>query len=411
MNLLIFAFIQLSLWSILTISSDEVDNYKCTKKFCEDFKETASCRAMSMTCRKNPNSTHLPFPDTCSCCDYCLKNLEEKDRCTVGCPGAVSPLEVCGPGLQCKTSKYETTCEEIESACTNAQKAYDKRKEEGTLGMAEIRPKCNTDGLYQTVHCIPGSICYCLSPDGHRIFGEIPYLDYEDEKKMTCGCSINAWKALNTLDPKHEISVARCTEIGTFDQLQCVKGENSTCFCVDSQLGSPISNTDIVFEEYINVNMPVCFDSSRHRPGTYSTSCEIEREVYLSYKEDEENAKTGLLRINEPFCQPDGKYDRIQIAGSKKVCTDMDGRQIDSYEADIADKTIDCNCARTRLVLSNAGVVELPTCCPNGNFEAWQCRRKQCFCVDNYGNQVGREYSSSELSKLDCYKKNEGFPC
>ena len=67
------------------------------------------------------------------------------------------------------------------------------------------------------------------------------------------------------------------------------------------------------------------------------------------------------------------------------------------------------DCARTRWLLNKAGVVELPKCCSNGNYEAWQCRRNECYCIDKNGDQCGMEVSETDVSKLKCY--NEGDPC
>ncbi|XP_058794127.1 uncharacterized protein LOC131665904 isoform X2 [Phymastichus coffea] len=275
--------------------------------------------------------------------------------------------------------------------------------------MTEVRPQCDDDGFFKPYQCIPGSICYCRAPTGERLFGEMPYLDYEDEEKMSCGCSTNAWKAQNTLDTRHQIIVSRCTEIGSFDNLQCVIGENAACLCVDPKTGSPMADTDIVLEKEIRENHPMCFDPSKHTPGKYSTDCETNYNFYAMSVEANENQTTEM---KEPFCQPDGKFLRIQLAGSKKICVDPDGKQIDDYEAEIdepEEKNMDCNCARARQLLANAGVVELPDCCPNGNFQAWQCRRNDCFCVDNNGNQQGMEVNIEKLQKLKCY--NEGKPC
>lgn len=73
----------------------------------------------------------------------------------------------------------------------------------------------------------------------------------------------------------------------------------------------------------------------------------------------------------------------------------------------------DCSidCARTKWILNEASVTELPTCCEFGNFEAWQCRRNECFCVDKNGNQIGREVDIANVEELSCYVINGGDPC
>ena len=69
------------------------------------------------------------------------------------------------------------------------------------------------------------------------------------------------------------------------------------------------------------------------------------------------------------------------------------------------------DCARTRWILREAKMEDLPHCCTNGNFEAWQCIQDLCYCVDNNGNQVSIELPENEKSNLPCYKKNNGNSC
>lgn len=60
------------------------------------------------------------------------------------------------------------------------------------------------------------------------------------------------------MDPNHRFTVARCTEIGKFDGLQCMMGENAICLCVDPETGSPIKDIHIVLEEDIRDSNPMC---------------------------------------------------------------------------------------------------------------------------------------------------------
>lgn len=67
------------------------------------------------------------------------------------------------------------------------------------------------------------------------------------------------------------------------------------------------------------------------------------------------------------------------------------------------------DCARNVWLLSQHGATELPKCCIFGNFESWQHRRSQYYCVDENGDQIGLEMDSKE--ELCCYKEKNGQPC
>lgn len=47
--------------------------------------------------------------------------------------------------------------------------------------------------------------------------------------------------------------------------------------------------------------------------------------------------------------------------------------------------------------------LELPECCPNGNYKPLACRRGQCYCVDEDGNQLGIEKPAKHKDQLECY--------
>lgn len=83
---------------------------------------------------------------------------------------------------------------------------------------------------------------------------------------MFSGCSLNDWKMRNTLDIEYFkktqsviVQGARCTENGLFDELQCMRGDEAKCFCVDSSTGHPITNLkDSVIISDITTGKPPC---------------------------------------------------------------------------------------------------------------------------------------------------------
>ncbi|XP_046422651.1 uncharacterized protein LOC124180841 isoform X1 [Neodiprion fabricii] len=383
---------------------------RCTTAYCTEYITDTGCSDLTTGCQvlnSTNYGTFMLYPDVCNCCDYCLTNLYEGDECVSGAPGQLPPSEICGPELACTTKDDDqATCQTMTTDCALERVAYDEKRDNGTLGSSELRPECDNDGLYSAAHCIPGSICYCKAPTGERIFGEIPYLNPWNQREMSCGCSLNAWRAQNTLDPTYHIPVARCLSNGRFDPVQCMNGTNATCLCIDSVTGAPITDISTVNVTNLAEDTLSCFDSTIHTNGTYNTTCEEAYDTLVA------NGVTDIELL--PSCQIDGKYERIQYSDSKKICADPNGVQIDSFEAltNATEATImDCNCARTRWILSKASVTELPTCCDFGNFEAWQCRRNECFCVDENGNQIGHEVAINDLKELTCYITNGGDAC
>ncbi|XP_012258002.2 uncharacterized protein LOC105687165 isoform X2 [Athalia rosae] len=304
---------------------------RCTTAYCTEYINKTGCSELSTGCQALNSTNHGTFllhPDVCNCCDYCLTNLIEGEGCIKGLPGQIPPREICGPGLACReNADEEATCQKMITACTSAQGEYDTKLNGGAVGSSEVRPKCDNDGLFESAHCIPGSICYCLDPTGNRIFGEIPYLSPWNKQEMSCGCSLNAWRAQNTLDPTHEIPVARCLSNGQFDPVQCLTAPNTTCLCIDKVTGAPITNIEPVNVTKLAEDTLSCFDTTIHKTGTFNTSCEEAYDTLIASGITDEK----LL----PVCQIDGKYARIQYSKSKKICTDPDGLQIDNYEAEI----------------------------------------------------------------------------
>ena len=75
--------------------------------------------------------------------------------------------------------------------------------------------------------------------------------------------------------------------------------------------------------------------------------------------------------------------------------------------SDAANST--CNCARSSYHMQAAGQrTDLPQCCENGDFRAYQCRGLYCYCVDEEGVQTddpAGAVTQNDLYKLDCTKQ------
>ncbi|XP_043287786.1 uncharacterized protein [Venturia canescens] len=390
----------------------------CSDDYCAKYVEDHGCPKLSEAClaqNETHNGVFLPFPQICNCCRYCVTNLMLGEACVIGTPGMPPPSTICGPGLTCKAvAGQQATCQRIDStSCAKCQTKWETLRVEGKLGMTVVKPQCDEDGQFTPVHCIPGSLCYCLSSAGNRIFGEKAFLDHSDEHKMTCGCSLNYNKALESVNPefKEAFLSARCNEYGLFDPLQCMMGEEAKCYCVSPISGEPRSEIPAVPVSELRPGHPSCFDSKLHVAGAYESECEIE---LREWQENLEMSTTTTassrfssraIGFTKPKCQPDGKYHRVQTLGTNQICVDPSGQQIEDFGAPVDSeeaKSMNCNCARARYLLRREGVLELPKCNARGSFDPVQCLRGQCYCVDCNGDQIGVEKSSEEFLPEAC---------
>lgn len=387
---------------IHVICTQTVD-VRCTEQFCKDQIDETPCPVLPADCSASSgtmNGIMMLEPSTCNCCDYCIRYLKEGDDCVLNGQGKPVHEAVCGPGLWCSEGEDSATCVPIVSNCTKEQKDYDGAWENGTLGITQVRPLCDEKGDYQSPRCIGGSICYCVNPDGERIFGEKVFSSSSVQKTMTCECSLAAWRAEKLAKEMGIYSQPiHCLEDGSYDPLQC--NDNDWCTCL--QTGSDIPGPDRFHEKDIKDELK-CFDPKIHQKGKYARKCEAEA---LKIKQTIESLLSeGIIPVGLrlPACQYDGQYSRVMVYDTWKDCVDPDGESL-GYRVERNDELsveMDCNCARTRSLLKSAGLTELPTCCINGNFEGMQCRRGSCYCVDRNGNQQGMEKEEAKKNELNC---------
>uniref|UniRef100_A0A6M2DWG9 Putative thyroglobulin type i repeat protein n=1 Tax=Xenopsylla cheopis TaxID=163159 RepID=A0A6M2DWG9_XENCH len=362
---------------------------RCSEAFCEDYKDNEGCLPVPDECLAQ-NQTHngalFPSPTPCNCCQTCLKHLKEKDECSLGRPGVPTPESICGPGLICvDTPGSHPICEKDTSRkCYKEQKDYDDKKNNGTVGKYEERPKCDERGNYKPVKCIQGQTCYCVSEDGERIFGEDIYSQSAD-LLMNCRCSRAAHIASQLNSGWMPYQPMRCSSTGSFEQLQCL---DDFCMCVYPVSGDPVSNP---------VNMTTdglskldCYNEKEHPNTTYLRNCE--KELLDQLKDIAQRQKDGFIVLEYELqqCQPDGWYAPVKTEKDKKICVNKFGGQIETYEAQLNSPealNMNCKCARTKWLLNST----LPQCANNGNFKPKQCIDKECWCVDEDGNQIEKE--------------------
>ncbi|XP_063230271.1 thyroglobulin-like [Bacillus rossius redtenbacheri] len=373
----------------------------CTEDYCSDYVDSSGCPALPDACNGSASlADYFPSPTTCSCCRTCLVHLGENETCAQGVAGAPTTQSVCGPGLTCtkQAGQERATCQQMSTPCVRLQKAYDERAKNAQPLMTEVRPQCNARGRFAPAHCILGSICYCVAPTGERIFGEQAYTSPSLLRNMTCDCALAAWTAEQLLGA--HVSTARCLANGSYDPLQCV---GDKCLCVNAT-AAPVDAVT-AHPLFISNATLSCFDPRLHVEGVFEGPCEQRREDAWSQLELARLEGAEALGVDLPRCSPDGKFHRVQTKGHTKVCVDPEGNQLEDFAVDVDNTNatgMNCNCARTRWVLGQAGLAELPACAANGNFRPLQCFRGKCFCVDDDGNQRDREVDADSVGSLVC---------
>ncbi|XP_069686026.1 uncharacterized protein [Periplaneta americana] len=385
----------------------EEANFLCSEEVCKELIEQEPCEKLPKNCNiSSPtfNGIMMLDPSVCNCCDFCLEYLNEGDDCVLDGTGQPLFKSVCGPGLWCKKEGNEEfpTCGRIDSECTKKQDEYDQKYEDGNLGFTQLRPQCDAKGEFKPAHCIAGSICYCINPDGERIFGEKVFSASSIQDQMTCECSLAAWKAEQLAKEMGVYSQSvHCLDDGRYDPLQC---SDDMCRCLKTETNELDMSEDGILEINLMEGSPSCFDSKIHEKGRYKQKCE---EKALKMMQEAQNLlDEGIIPIGFrlPDCQYDGRYSRVMVMDTEKICVDPDGNSL-GYKIlrnDSLSDIMDCNCARTRWLLEREEVEELPNCCSNGNFNRIQCRRGYCFCVDYNGNQEGLEVPEEDRDKVEC---------
>lgn len=349
----------------------------------------------------------------------CLTNLKEGDYCSKGMPGAPMPDTICGDGLYCtiKRGNQHPTCEKMNetSKCYQSERKFNDDLKNGLVGHLRQAPLCDGDGNYGTTACIPGQNCFCIDENGKRIFGDGLHQKNIDFI-MHCGCSRMNDKLKDLLEQRFPFFTIRCKSDGSFDPLQCF---DNLCLCIDERTGSPTSdiknltmnvNGDEATELLGLRDLP-CYDEKIHLDEfNYARPCEILKlRLINTIFESAERGEFIDAEVHVDICDPDGSYKSIQSDDTSAFCVDQHGNRIENFAVDkgSADaKNMDCKCARARKLLIDNNYLELPECCPNGNYRKVACRRGFCYCVDEDGLQVSMEVVDIFKRGLDCFKNS-----
>ncbi|KAK3877004.1 hypothetical protein Pcinc_018257 [Petrolisthes cinctipes] len=321
-------------------------------------------------------------PKECNCGTFCLWDLAEGAECNT--KSVLSyPSRLCGPQLTCVPDPINVdepgTCKKNSDwPCLNLALQYEVDQEAGVLGPGRYKPNCDDFGRYSPVQCSPSSTCYCVNPEGRRLFGESLIADQD---KMDCRCAVY-WDEIET---KGFSQGLRCLPNGNFDSLNC---QDNICFCFDED-----TNTIPYGPFPLNslLTLP-CYNTSVHREEYYNP---CHKQQLLWDSQSPENMVI-VAEKRRPVCTPDGYYAPVQQLGNTAYCSDLHGNLIEEFSQPIEQtKEMTCNCARRRQIMEESGMgASKPKCCPNGEYYPWQKRGLLAYCVDLNGNQY------NELSSL-----------
>lgn len=346
----------------------------------------------------------------------CLTNLKEGEYCSKGSPGSPMPDSICGDGLYCTVKKgiQHPTCEKMyeTSRCYQAKRKFNNDLKNGLIGHLQQPPSCDGDGNYNPIVCIPGQNCFCVDEKGARIFGDGVHQRNIDFI-MHCGCSRMNDKLKDLVEQRFPFFTTRCKSDGSFEPLQCF---DNLCLCIDERTGSPTSD---IKNLTMNVNgdeatallglrdLP-CYDEKIHLDEfNYARPCEILKRRLINTIFESKRGEFIDAETHVDICDPDGSFKSVQMDDLLTFCVDQRGNQIEdfvveknSYDA----RNMDCKCARARQLLIDNNYLELPECCPNGNYRKVACRRGFCHCVDANGLQVSVEVIDMQKTKLPCFQ-------
>ncbi|KAL5286266.1 hypothetical protein ACFFRR_007735 [Megaselia abdita] len=354
---------QTFIYTVLIVSqflSIEAAKYTCHKSYCKEYLIRNDCRPLDEPCLdfiENNNRSGTVYTDVhpCGCCNVCLEDINEDDYCTQGTLALVPPYQVCGAGLTCKsnqTTDYFQCSEDPDVPCIQERKLY----KESLRNIIE-KPFCDGDGNYFPFKCNVNQSCFCVNDIGERIFGELPYNNFIKGMPSACQCSrFHDQLKKSALGFKRPSLIARCTDDGGFDPLQCFE-EN--CYCVEPTFGYYVSGPYNMTALYNNYKSLPCFNYTIHHTNTYLHDCE--RPFYELHRQmnhlqangfdfEVERLMKKILKL--PKCDPNGWYPP----------NNGEGKCMDKYNEKVLESnagTSSCNCPRTAKLLEKS---EPPTC-------------------------------------------------
>lgn len=289
------------------------------------------------------------------------------------------------------------------SECFEMKRKFEDDSRKGLIGHLQQLPTCDGDGDFAPIICVPGQNCFCVNASGERIFGDAVH-QRNIHQMMHCGCSRLNDKVKDLVEQRFPFFTTRCKSNGSFDPLQCF---GDLCVCVDERSGSPTSDTKNLTS---GLSELPCYDEKIHHDKfNYARPCENLKQGLINTIFEAKRSGVIDAEVHVDICDPDGSFSPVQANDLSMFCADENGERIEEFSiaknsSDV--QTMNCKCARARKLLTDNNYLEIPECCPNGNYRSLACRRGFCYCVDIDGKQVSVEVIDIHRNKLPC-SKNE----
>jgi hypothetical protein len=322
------------------------------------------------------------------------------------------PDSICGDELYCtiKQGNQHPTCERMlkSSECFQRKQKFNNDLKVGSIGHLQPSPKCDGDGNFGPIICIPGQNCFCVNERGERIFGDGLHRR-NVEMVMQCGCSRLNDKLRNLVEQRFPFFTTRCKANGSFDPLQCF---GDLCICIDPHTGSPTSDAkNLTMTAGGGLRDLPCYDQKIHLDDfNYARPCEKLKADLINTITEARREGFSDAEVHIDLCDLDGSFKSIQESDTSKFCVDKNGERIDNFvvtKGSALAMRMNCKCARARKLLIENDYQDLPQCCANGNYKKLACRRGFCYCVDEDGKQVSVEVIDIHKHKLPCFTDDE----
>eukprot|EP00794_Sanderia_malayensis_P014103 gene14103-15576_t len=274
-------------------------------------------------------------------------------------------------------------------------------------------PDCESNGRFAEVQCyLASNECFCVDAEsGRKIPGFAKRGDTVCSKEERLSKCVKARKeALRNslvvdgkLIPPLGVFVPVCNVDGTFAEIQCNPSTNE-CWCVNK--GGETR------------------EKTRTRGG--KPNCEVS---LTACQKLQETTISGLKAANVsdlseyyiPKCDESGGFVAVQCWDSLNVCwcVDGDGNEVENSKTDKGKIPICAprnltKCEQKREIASDDSYVA--TCDENGEFTKVQCSTKNCWCVDEDGEEIdgtrtatGDPVCEKKAPLTECQKQRQQF--
>ncbi|XP_045209325.1 uncharacterized protein LOC123561164 [Mercenaria mercenaria] len=213
----------------------------CTPEFCQMVR----CAAVDATSCKGVVKANGGM---CGCCDACITELAEGDKCMsilfLGVPQTVQ----CADGLFCdpKTSTCKSSISKRDlTPCATKLAAVNARLAAQPMLLGLEKPHCEDDGTYKGMQ-FAGSQAYCVTSNGTMIDGYMVNR-WETGDDMNCQCAREQYAYMKTgLIGK----MFYCDKNGNYASIGC---SGSVCYCQD-KMGKQVGTSTVGIWEKDSMN-------------------------------------------------------------------------------------------------------------------------------------------------------------